>query len=163
MLLGKDANYPAPLAFTLAHEIGHVMLGHISDGSAIVELGDPGSWGSGGDVEEATADAYALSLLTGTPSPVIQSDVPQFGARQLAEAAKNAGHVERIEAGTLALCYAFQSNEWSKGMASLRFIYEHAKPVWQEVNAIANTQLDWSSLSDDTASYVRTVMGLGDA
>ena len=30
ILLGRDAQYPASLAFTLAHEIGHVMLGHIA-------------------------------------------------------------------------------------------------------------------------------------
>ncbi len=41
ILLGRDAHYPAPVAFTLAHEIGHVMLGHIAASSAIIDVGDP--------------------------------------------------------------------------------------------------------------------------
>ena len=28
ILLARDANYPAPIAFYLAHELGHAALGH---------------------------------------------------------------------------------------------------------------------------------------
>lgn len=37
ILLARDSNYPADVAFTLAHEIGHIMLGHISTNSPIVD------------------------------------------------------------------------------------------------------------------------------
>jgi hypothetical protein len=41
ILLGRDASYPAPVAFTLAHELGHVMLGHLAGAPALVDLKDP--------------------------------------------------------------------------------------------------------------------------
>lgn len=163
VLLGKDANYPAPISFTLAHEIGHMMLNHLTEGGAIVDLGDPGSDDGRTDAEEVAADRYALSLLTGSEAPVIQPDTDDFGAWKLAMAVLDAGPRNRIEPGTLALCYAYQSNDWPKGMASLRHIYRVAKPVWQEVNGIASRELDWSAISDDTADYVRTIMGLAHA
>lgn len=163
VLLGKDASYPAPVAFTLAHEIGHMMLGHLGEGSAIVELEDPGSERSGTDQEEVGADKYALSLLTGSEAPLIQPDTDNFGAWKLAMAVLAAGPQTRIEPGMLALSYAYQANEWSKGMASLRHIYQESKPVWKEVNGIAASELDWSAVSEDTADYLRIVMSNEDA
>jgi hypothetical protein len=163
ILLGKDSNYPAPAAFTLAHEIGHLMLGHLSDGAAIVDLDDPGKEPQNGDAEELSADEYALTTLTGSPQPVITVQGDGFGARSLAAAVLEAGPAVRVEPGTLALCFAYQTRDWPTGMASLRHIYQEPKPVWKEVNQIANTQLNWSAVSDDTADYLRIVMGLGDA
>lgn len=163
VLLGKDGNYPAPIAFTLAHELGHVMLGHLAGGGSIVDLEEPGSAGPDADPEERAADEFALEILTGTKEPVIQPDTIRFGARALAEAVKEAGPRERIEPGTLAMCYAYQSGEWAKGMASLRSIYTEAKPVREEVNRIASGQLDWSAVSDDMGDYIKVVAGMGDA
>jgi hypothetical protein len=48
-------------------------------------------------------------------------------------------------------------------MASLRFIYTERKPAWREVNGIANRQLDWETLSDEAADYLRKVMTGKDA
>lgn len=162
ILLGKDASYPAPTAFTLAHEIGHIMLGHLAEEAAIVDLDDPGRDKSQGDDEEAAADKYALTILTGSERPVIQTDTDDFGAWKLAMAVMTAGPQARVEPGTLAMCYAYQENDWQKGMASLRYIYQEAKPVWKEINSIAARQLDWSSVNDDTADYLRVITGLAD-
>jgi hypothetical protein len=41
ILLGRDSVYPAPVAFTLAHELGHIMLNHLTDAPALVGLEDP--------------------------------------------------------------------------------------------------------------------------
>jgi len=38
ILLARDAVYPAPIAFYLAHELGHILLGHLAEGSAIVDM-----------------------------------------------------------------------------------------------------------------------------
>ncbi len=84
ILLGRDAHYPAPVAFTLAHEIGHVMLGHITSSSAIIDVGDP-LGPSQGDVEEDEADRYALELLLGTSRPDIQTNTPRFNSTELAQ------------------------------------------------------------------------------
>jgi hypothetical protein len=162
VLLGRDASYPAPVAFWLAHELGHVALGHLRDASAVVDMADPAE-AETRDAEEAEADEFGLELLTGTPTPDVRADQVQFGPRQLAEAALAVGPSERIEPGTLALCYAFRSGDWPRGNAALRYIYSVPKPVWREVNGIAASQLHLDAIENEAADYLRAVMGLADA
>jgi hypothetical protein len=162
ILLGRDAQYPAPVAFTLAHEIGHAALNHIAAESALVDLGDPAD-DPDSDEEESEADGYALKLLTGTPQPNIQVNMESFGARQLADAVLIAAPAHHIEPGTLALCYAYRTKHWEKAQAALRYIYNERKPVWREVNQVATQQLRWQQLPEDSIDYLRSIMGVMDA
>ena len=161
ILLGRDASYPAPVAFTLAHELGHVMLGHLDDSPALVDLEDP-ALGNDGDDQEQEADGYAMTLLTGSSNPDIQTNLDRFNAPTLASAVLNAAATYRVEPGTLALCLAYRRGAWPVAMSALRFIYRDRKPVWREVNGIADYELDWDALGDDAAHYLRNVMIGGD-
>ena len=157
ILLGRDASYPAPVAFTLAHELGHVMLGHLEDSPALVDLEDP-ALGNDGDDQEREADGYALTLLTGSPNPDIRTNLDRFNAPTLAGAVLNAAATYRVEPGTLALCLAYRRAAWPVAMSALRFIYRERKPAWREVNGIADHELDWDALGDEAAYYLRNVM-----
>lgn len=157
ILLGRDAQYPAPIAFTLGHELGHVMRGHLGDAQALVDLEDP-ALASNKDEQEADADHFALTLLTGSPDPDIRTNLANFNAPTLAASALAAAHQYGIEPGTLALCVGHQRGLWPVAMAALRFIYTERKPVWLEVNGIADTELNWSALTDDAADFLRNVM-----
>jgi Zn-dependent peptidase ImmA (M78 family) len=105
ILLGRDASYPAPVAFTLAHELGHVLLRHLDGTSALIDLEDPAT-AHDADKQELEADAFALTLLTGSSDPDIQTNVDTFNATSLAAAVLDAGPRYRVEPGTLALCLA---------------------------------------------------------
>jgi hypothetical protein len=157
ILLGRDSQYPAPIAFTLAHELGHIMLGHLQGTSAIVDL-EEGEYDTPGDPQEDEADAFAISLLTGSANPEITTNIDNFSARSFARAALMAGPQHRVEPGTLALCLAYRLKNWPAAMAALSHIYTSGKPVWQEVNSIANTQIAWHELSDDSATFVENIM-----
>lgn len=157
ILLCRDASYPAPVAFTLAHELGHVMLGHLAGAPALVDLEDP-ALARDGDDQEKEADRFALMLLTGSPEPDIQTNLDGFNAPTLAAAALEAAHRYAVEPGTLALCLAHRRKVWPIAMSSLSFIYAERKPVWREVNRIADRQLDWDALGDEAADYLRNVM-----
>jgi hypothetical protein len=159
VLLGKDSQYPAPVAFTLAHELGHAALGHLQGASAIVDLDDPIE-AAQNDEDETAADRYALTLLTGSPEPDIRTNIDRFNARQLAEAVQTEGPKRGIEPGTLALCYAYRTENWARAMAALSHVYAEKKPVWAEVNGLAENQIDWSAMSDDSAEFLRTIMGM---
>lgn len=159
ILLGRDSVYPAPIAFTLAHEIGHIALNHLAGTPAIVDLEDSAT-AETVDVEEQQADAYALSLLTGSPEPDIQTNLDTFTARALAKAVLEAGSRYRIEPGTLALCLAYRQSIWPKAMAALRQIYAEEKPVWREINSIALNELDWDEIEGEGADYLRNVLEL---
>lgn len=159
ILLARDASYPAPVAFTLAHELGHAILGHLAGAPALVDLEDPAK-SPGSDEQEVEADRFALTLLTGRADPEITTNVPRFNAPTLANAVLNAGREHRIEPGTLALCLAYRRGAWPTAMASLKFIYGgRASPVWRGINAYAETQLDWGEIGDESADYIHNVMG----
>lgn len=162
ILLGRDAHYPAPVAFTLAHELGHVALGHTEGAGAIVDVGDPAGI-HGGDTEELQADRYALTLLTASPEPDVRTSRQEFGARSLAQAVLEAGPRLRIEPGALALWVGHVRRDWPTALASLHHIYCERKAVWKEVNGIAASQLRWDDLSVESADFLRNVMMGSDA
>lgn len=157
ILLGRDAGYPAPVAFTLAHELGHVMLGHLSDAPALVDLEDP-ALARNDDDQEEEADRFALTLLTGSPEPEIQTNLDRFNAPTLAAAVLDAAGHYAVEPGTLALCLAHRRKAWPVAMSALRFIYAERKPAWRELNGIADTELDWDALGDEAAHYLHNIM-----
>lgn len=159
ILLGRDAMYPAPVAFTLAHELGHVLLGHLGDAPALVDLRDPATT-TQSDNQEHEADRFGLKLLTSLSDPTIKINLPDFNAPSLAKAVIRASSKYGIEPGTLALILAHSRGEWPVAMSALKFIYDGPRQVWSEVNAIADSQLEWSEISDDAAYYVRNVMGV---
>ena len=47
-------------------------------------------------------------------------------------------------------------------MSAMRFIYSERKPVWQEVNGIAEAMLDWDALGDEGTDFVRNLMNRDD-
>ncbi|WP_336944351.1 ImmA/IrrE family metallo-endopeptidase [Sphingomonas panni] len=162
ILLGRDATYPAPVAFTLAHELGHAMLGHLDGAPALIDLEDP-ALAHDGDDQEDEADRFALTLLTGSPDPDIQTNLDRFNAPTLARAVLDVARQYRIEPGTLALCVAHRTRAWPVAMSALKFIYAEPKPAWREVNGIADRMIVWDDLGDDAALYLRNVMIGGDA
>lgn len=160
ILLGRDASYPAPVAFTLAHEIGHITLRHLENTAALVDMEE--SQKSSDDNEESQADRFALALLTGSDDPQIETDKNQFNAPTLANAVLRAGPRHRIEPGALALCLAHQRGQWPVAMSALKFIYDQPLEVWREVNSIADHQLDWLAIGEEAADYVRRILGSGE-
>lgn len=161
ILLGRDALYPAPIAFTLAHELGHAALGHITrDARVLVDVGDAEFQGA--DIEEREADKYGLALLTGSPEPIITTNIDNFSARSLAAESIRVGPPRGIEPGTLALCVGYVQRNWATSVASLRYIYNEQKDVWREVNGLAESQFQWDKLTEESADYLRKVMTCSD-
>jgi hypothetical protein len=158
ILLAKDANYPSPIAFYLAHELGHAALGHIDNNVAVVELGDA-LLERDEDVEELQADRYALELLTGMPAPTFVPIGSGFNAPALANVALNSAADLKIDPGMIALCFGHSTGAWPSVFSALGMIYDSASPVWKDVNRIASSQLNWSALGDDSATFLRAVMG----
>lgn len=159
ILLAKDAVYPAPTAFHLAHELGHIFLGHLTDGAAIVDLESLGKTTIADDPEEQQADAFAMEVLTGRAHPELVVEGEGRSARRLAAEALRVGQAERIEPGTVALTFGHATAAWPTAMASLAHIYSRPLDVWRIVNRIALQNLELQRLSDEAESYVRAVMG----
>lgn len=161
IMLGRDAKYPAPVAFTLAHEIGHLALGHARAGQALVDVEDPAE-ASERDEEEGEADAFALTLLTGSPDPQITTELTKYNAPTLAAAVEQAGPKYRVEPGTLALCVGYRQRNWPVVMSALGFLYPDTVQIWKAINKIADRQIDWNSLRDDEQEFLHTLLNLAD-
>lgn len=161
ILLGQEATYPAPVAFYIAHELGHIALGHLADQSALVDVGDPLRQTEADDEEEKAADRWALELLTGSPEPHIGTRAKSFIARQLAEVALASAPELRIEPGTIALCFGYDTGRWNKAYAALRHIYRKS-PVWSDVNRLLERQVQWEQLTDEMAQFLRLIFEIPD-
>lgn len=158
ILLAKDSLYPASIAFYLAHEIGHIACGHVETGSALLDMEEDDN-SQEKDDEEIEADRYALELLTGNPDFEIAKQGQGHNARELANKALTLGSHNRIEPGTLALCYGYATGEWAIVQNAMKHIYTDPIPAWKVVNRIASHQMDWQNLSDENVHFVKAVMG----
>jgi hypothetical protein len=161
VLLAKDSNYPAQIAFYLAHELGHIALGHIAPDEVIVDLEEDEPGEERADDEETAADAFALELLMGEQRPRVlrdESGAPASAAG-LAQAALERAPELHIEPGVLAMAYGHSTGAWAIANASLRSIYTDPKPVWREINSLALNQLELSDVPPDTRAFIQAVLG----
>jgi hypothetical protein len=162
ILLGKDALYPAWIAFYLAHELAHIALAHLQGIEAVVDLDREGLEADDHDDEEQGADTWALELLTGRPHPTVDSVDDTRSAAELARVALASGPQLGIEPGTLALLFGHTTSEWAVANASLKRIYATQSPVWRAINAYARQQLHLDEAPSDTADFVSEVLKLDD-
>lgn len=158
ILIGRESSFPAQIAYALAHEIAHILLQHVSDSTALLEMGDPLTSAQPDD-EEAEADRFALALLTGYERPEILIGHDRFSSRQLAEDALKAGPQHRIDPGVLALCVGHLTGRWAQSFGALKSIPGGIANVRASINKVAASQLDWGLLSPENQDYLRKVLG----
>ena len=160
ILLAYDSKYPASTAFHLAHEIGHIVLGHLEGSMALVDMEDPADVNiDEQDQEELAADRFALELLTGFPETPIEVIGTGKSASNLAKEAMAAAEKWRIEPGTIALCYGYRTGNWDVANGAIKRIYSEPRDVWKVVNGLARSQLDFDRLPEDSQNFLGAVIG----
>ncbi len=158
ILLGYETKYPAVIAYILAHEIAHILLGHLENKSSLLDVENPLEMENKDD-EETEADLLALTLLTGTDHPQISADTASYTATQLAHASTEAAEREQIDPGVLALCLGHSTQRWEQTYGALKIIPPGEQPVGETINALAANQLDWQALSYTNREYLSRVIG----
>jgi hypothetical protein len=159
IVLCKNARHSAWLLFILAHELGHIMRGHVSSDGVLV---DEQVERSSTDVEEKAANAFALELLTGYAESQVLPVGSRVSARALARAASQAGVHEHIDPGHLVLNCAHQmgSDFFAVANAALNLLEPHADAVGL-VRSKMLAHLDKSLLSEDTYEFILRATGAG--
>jgi hypothetical protein len=161
ILFSREASYPAMVAFTLAHEIGHIALGHVPADDVLIDAEDPAGVADHDD-EETAADRYALEVLLGDADREILIDFDTFNHAELAAAVLRAGPLYGIDPGTLALAVAFRRNAWPVAMAAMKLIQPEPIAVSDLVNRVARAQLNLDRLGSDNAVFIERTLGIGD-
>jgi Zn-dependent peptidase ImmA (M78 family) len=160
ILLGYESEYYARMAYILAHEIGHILLGHLDYSDSLLDMDDPLT-ADNLDAEETDADRAAFVLLTGRENPQVLSDTQSYNATQLAHAAESAAGRQRIEPAILALCLGHATGNWRQTFGALKMIKPGAQPVGDQINELAANQFDWQTLSLANRDYLAQVIGRG--
>ncbi len=164
IVIAKRQSSRAWLSFILAHEIGHLALGHIAAGSTIIDvaLQDAATYAteSASDAEERDADQFALATLGG---PQVEAAIarwsPRDSAPALAVAARKLGQALNVEPGHLVLRHAFESKQWAESANALRFLSEDLNA---EATLIAQLRahVDLELLAEDLQELIANVTGL---
>lgn len=128
ILVARESGIPAQYMFHVAHELGHIALGHLKGISAILDA-DPDDPANAqdrliDDDEEKAADAFAQKLLSGEESLEVNRDLAgaKGTAAELAERAKQLGASLMIDPGHVIMSFGHSTKEWPMAMAAAKLI-----------------------------------------
>ena len=155
IVLCRHAKYSAWLLFILAHELGHLALGHVPDDGTLIDQGlDEDSV----DEEEQQANAFAIELLSGRASRRFTASGRWPNAEGLATSAKEIGRKSMIDPGHVVLNYAHSMGDsfYSVGNAALKLLEPNADAVAKVRTKMAEN-LDWSRLPEDSSEFLMRV------
>lgn len=163
IVIAKKKSSRAWLSFILAHEIGHLALGHVKPNSSIVDISlqESSTYAAEGaaDKQEREADEFALQLLGGAAMERLVASWP--GNAQpvdLAVEARQGSKDLGVEAGHLILRHAFATRRWPESMLALRFISEDVNPEAALLGQLAE-HIDIDQVSEDLQDLVTQVTG----
>ncbi len=161
IVLCKQARASAWLLFILAHELGHVVLGHIPDGGSLVDVKVDAN-ATDVDAEEEAANAFAIELLTGRKDTRVQAD-RWPNAVQLADLARRLGREHRIDPGHLVLNYAHSMGQDFFAVANAALGKLEKVNAAEIVRRKLAEHLDWSRLPEASSEFLMRVSRSGDA
>jgi Zn-dependent peptidase ImmA (M78 family) len=155
IVIAKNIKQPAWLLFILAHELGHIARGHLSDGSVLIDQdvdhNEP-------DAEEKEANEFALELITGEADFSVATTGRWPNASRLAELSKAVGTERHIDPGHIVLNYAHTmgTDFWGVANAALKHLEPGADAPGLIRKALA-AKLDWSALPKDSSAFLMRV------
>jgi len=138
------------LAFHLAHELGHLMLGHVTPDSEL--LPDDNLDRVVTDEVEDAADAFACELLTGHSSPKLSAVYGMTGDR-LATKARSFGNIKNIDAAVVALVYGHNADRMGVAINALKALNEFSGARDQIRGALLE-HISLDKLTDSEAHFV---------
>lgn len=158
ILIVRNEAAPARLAYLVAHELGHIMSGHLHADSNEVLVDDTlpvDDQGFADDQDEKVADAYALELLGGEVlRAASKSLAPQYlDEVKLVLAAMNAAKGKGLDTGQVILSWARLTGEWKTAGMGMRYLMTSgAAPL--VINDAAKKFLEVDELSGDGREHL---------
>lgn len=165
ILLGYDYAQHTKQLFVLAHELAHIVCGHVGDNGALIDeeitqvvVGLEGRAQSQRDAQESEADDLALLMIRNGNMDVVNQFSRASSAVALAAQAIALGKDTGIDQGHLILSYAKLHDDWMRANQALNFIEQRVDAVaLVKEKFIANVDLD--SISNESAQHLLTMQG----
>ncbi|KQW70040.1 hypothetical protein ASC67_06070 [Methylibium sp. Root1272] len=149
---------PARLAYLVAHELGHVMSGHLqaANNAVLVDEALPvDDQRTFSDDDEIEADAFAMTVLGGDLllSTCRSLLGPRYSELTLAVAALRACRDKPLDAGQVILGWGRLSEDWQLTNMALKYLMTtQSAPV--VINDVAKAHIDASALSADGRDHL---------
>lgn len=141
-------NTPSHHVFHLAHELGHIALGHLQGNGFVADESIGGA--DTLDADEKEADAYAIRLLNGKDA-AYHARTALHSGKQLYTAALATAKLEKIDVGHIILNYGFAQKNMGLAHTALKHISgetDGSKVINNaffkalNINALSEDQLD---------------------
>ncbi len=164
IVIARRNDSKAWLSFILAHELGHILLGHIPDDGAIVEgsIQDTSAFEAESqlDVQEREANAFAHAVLGGQDADLALAKwSPRASMMELVDAALTAAPMLHTAPGHLILRYAFLTRRWVEAAMALRFMADDLDAQSTLTKRLAG-EIDTGAIADDLQDFVEQVTGI---
>ena len=140
---------PSRQLFILAHEIGHLALGHIPENGFLLDM----KAAEDTDDEERQANDFAWALLTGRRDYVFYTS-PRWKAAQIAEAARYYGARDGVSPGVLACHHSYSHPQYSGAAFKAVADLEPGADAVGQIRSAAADALDLGQLPDESADYL---------
>lgn len=154
ILLSHKRRHSAWLAFHLAHELGHLALGHVTDGILI----DDEISQSSNDNEETAANIFAVRLLVNRFDNCFSASSFRNG-NQLRKQILNKLKIDpTVDACVLAFNYSWHTGHYGLASRAVEKM-DCGEDGALTINQFLENHLAWDSLSDDNTDHLERVLG----
>ena len=156
IILSSKYTQPSRLAFDLAHELGHLVLGHLQGGLLIDEEINSNR----DDNEENQANKFATDLLLDNCGNSLLNN-KFYNHQQLVKKAKEkAKENPTVKPEFIILNHAWHNpNDWGFANKAL----DKLDPDWkgqQIINEYLADRINWDKLNDENYEYLERVLGV---
>lgn len=155
VVLCKNSPRPAWQIFILAHELGHIALGHVPEGGVVV---DSKLETETEESDEVDANRFAVTVLTGRPDFGLLSRGKMY-PNLLAQQARQFANSYRVSPGVVALNWGFQTKDWGTANGAVKLL-EEREDAFKIIQAAGVEAVDWESLSSDGCEWMERMTGL---
>ena len=154
IVISRNEKHSAWLLFILAHELGHIVCGHIQSDAVLLDERIDTETNENGDSEESEANRFAVELLTGFPKTRYRPTSKWPNAQQLAAAARDRAEKDHVDPGHIALNYASGQKSFAVGVAALNELAAD-EDAPRLISSKMIDYLDWDAIPDELGLFLR--------
>jgi Zn-dependent peptidase ImmA (M78 family) len=169
ILVGRQDLSPAWLLFILAHELGHLVSGHLSTDSLLV---DQSIQLESDDDEENEANQVAAELLLGCSGISYDLWDKFLTSERLAAKAQEFALPSHNDPGVIALNIAWNRVQrakttgekgiaWATSVKALKVLEPHCNAP-RQINQYLAQSISWDKLKEDNQTYLKDMLNIAD-